>query len=328
VDEAAGIGDRLNMIFAGTAASLGHGRALVTATGMSTELGKIAGMLRTTDSPTTPLQQELDRTGKQLGTAVIVIAAVVVATLLALYGVRDAKTVVRVLMFGVALAVAAAPEGLAAVVTVVLAMGVQRMAARGAIVRKLPAVETLGSATVIASDKTGTLTRNEMTVRVVVTASGRSNVTGTGYSPDGDLRAEAGKELSENTKLETARVLRAVALANNAQLTERDGAWGIQGDPTEAALLTAARKAGIDQGEIQSRFPRLAEAPFSSERKRMSTVHNDGDSPGQRVLFTKGAPGMLLERCTLELNGQQTHPLTPASRAEILLAAETLAAEA
>ncbi len=166
VDHDAGIGDRLNMVFAGTTASHGHGRAVVTATGMRTELGKIAGMLRTTKSPATPLQRELDRTGKQLGIAVIVIAAVVVATLLVLYGARDAKTVVTVLMFGVALAVAAAPEGLAAVVTVVLAMGVQRMARRGAIVRKLPAVETLGSATVIASDKTGTLTRNEMTVRV------------------------------------------------------------------------------------------------------------------------------------------------------------------
>ena len=171
VDHAAGIGDRLNMVFAGTTVSHGHGRAIVTATGMGTELGQIAGMLRAAKSPATPLQRELDRTGKQLGIAVIVIAAVVVTTLLFLYGARDAKTIVQVLMFGVALAVAAAPEGLAAIVTVVLAMGVQRMARRGAIVRKLPAVETLGSATVIASDKTGTLTRNEMTVRVIVTAS-------------------------------------------------------------------------------------------------------------------------------------------------------------
>ncbi len=328
VDGAAGIGDRLNMVFAGTTASYGHARAIVTATGMRTELGKIAGMLRTTKSPTTPLQRELDHTGKQLGIAVIVIAAVVIATLLVLYGARDAKTVVHVLMFGVALAVAAAPEGLVAVVTVVLAMGVQRMARRGAIVRKLPAVETLGSATVIASDKTGTLTRNEMTVRVLVTAAGRVDLTGTGYSPDGDLRAEGGQELSGDWKTETERLLRAAALANNALLTERDGSWSIQGDPTEAALLVAARKAGIDHDAMQAQFPRLSEAPFSSERKRMSTVHQDAESPGRRVVFTKGAPGMLLERCTHELAGLETRPLTPARRTQILEVTEGLAGDA
>jgi P-type Ca2+ transporter type 2C len=328
VDHGAGIGDRLNMVFAGTNASHGHASAIVTATGMRTELGKIAGMLRSTKSPTTPLQRELDRTGKQLGIAVIVIAAVVVATLLVIYGARDAKTVVQILMFGVALAVAAAPEGLAAVVTVVLAMGVQRMARRGAIVRKLPAVETLGSATVIASDKTGTLTRNEMTVRTIVTAAGSVALTGTGYSPDGGLRAEGGKELPGHWKLETDRLLEAAALANNAQLTERDGAWSIEGDPTEAALLVAAEKAGIDRGAIRERFLRLTEAPFSSERKLMSTVHQDGGSPGGRVVFTKGAPGALLERCTHELTGQDPHPLTPARRAQILAVTETLAGEA
>ena len=328
VDRDAGIGDRLNTVFAGTTASYGHARAVVTATGMRTELGKIAGMLRATKSPITPLQRELNRTGKQLGIAVIVIAAVVVITLLVLYGARDAKTVVQVLMFGVALAVAAAPEGLAAVVTVVLAIGVQRMARRGAIVRKLPAVETLGSATVIASDKTGTLTRNEMTVRVIVTAAGRVDVTGTGYSPSGGLRTAGGKELSGDWKTETERLLQATTLANNAQLTEREGTWHIQGDPTEAALLVAAEKAGIDHGATQARFPRLAEAPFSSERKRMSTVHQDAESPGGRVVFTKGAPGMLLERCTHELTGQEAHPLTPERKAEILRVTEILAAEA
>jgi Ca2+-transporting ATPase len=329
VERDAGIGDRLNMAFAGTTATYGHARALVTAVGMRTELGRIAGMLRTTKSPATPLQRELDRTGKQLGIAVIAIAAVVVATLLLIYGAHDAKTVVRVLMFGVALAVAAAPEGLAAVVTVVLAMGVQRMAHRGAIVRKLPAVETLGSATVIASDKTGTLTRNEMTVRVLVTASGRVDLTGTGYAPEGELRAGGGKELSGNQKTETLRLLDAVALSNNAQVSESDGSWKIQGDPTEAALLVAARKAGLEYGALQVRFPRLAEAPFSSERKRMSTVHqDDSGSPGGRILFAKGAPGMLLECCTHELTGQETHRLTPARRAQILSLTEALAAEA
>lgn len=328
VDHAAGIGDRLNMIFAGTTASYGHGRAVVTATGMRTELGKIAGMLRTTKSPATPLQRELDRTGKQLGIAVIVIAAVVVATLLVVYGARDAKTVVTILMFGVALAVAAAPEGLAAVVTVVLAMGVQRMARRGAIVRKLPAVETLGSATVIASDKTGTLTRNEMTVRVLVTAAGRVDITGTGYAPDGELQLEGGKNLLGDSKTETDRLLQCAVLANNSQLTERDGSWHIQGDPTEAALLVAAVKAGHDLRAIRARFPRLAEAPFSSERKRMSTMHQDPESPSGRVVFAKGAPGMLLACCTHELIGNETHLLTAERRTRILGLTEALASEA
>ncbi|MBL0156184.1 MAG: cation-translocating P-type ATPase [Bryobacterales bacterium] len=328
VEHEAGVGDRLDMVFAGTSASHGHGRAVVTATGMRTELGKIAGMLRNTKSPTTPLQGELDKTGKQLGIAVIVIAVVVVATLLLLRGAQDWKSAVQVLMFGVALAVAAAPEGLAAVVTVVLAMGVQRMAKRGAIVRKLPAVETLGSATVIASDKTGTLTRNEMTVRVIVTAAGRVNLTGTGYAPVGDLRTQAGDALAADGENETARLLLAATLANNAQLLERDGLWSIQGDPTEAALLVAARKTGLDQSATMTRFPRVAEAPFSSLRKLMSTVHEDEAAAGGRILFTKGAPGILLERCTQELAGQAARPLTVERRAEILRNTETLAAEA
>jgi len=316
VDADAGIGDRVNMVFTGTTASYGHGRAVVTGTGMQTEMGKIAGLLKSTKSPKTPLQHELDRTGKQLGIAVIAIAAIVVGTLLIHYGARDVKTVVQVLMFGVALAVAAAPEGLAAVVTVVLAMGVQRMAKRGAIVRKLSAVETLGSATVIASDKTGTLTRNEMTVRVIVTAGGRVDVTGSGYSSEG------------GRKLETDRLLEAVTLANNAELTEKDGVWGIQGDPTEAALLVAARKAGFEQRALKARFPRLSESPFSSERKRMSTVNRDSSSKGRRVVFTKGAPGMLLERCTHELIGEEPRALTPARRKQILATTEALATEA
>ncbi|MGJ5819125.1 cation-translocating P-type ATPase [Paludibaculum fermentans] len=324
----AGIGDRLNMIFAGTTVSFGHGRAVVTATGMSTELGRIAGMLKTTKSPTTPLQRELDRLGKQLGTTVVVIAAVVVASLLMLYGAHDAATVVQVLMFGVALAVAAAPEGLAAVVTVVLAMGVQRMARRGAIVRKLPAVEALGSATIIASDKTGTLTRNEMTVRVLVTAAGRVDVTGTGYSPEGALLPQGLQELSGAWKQETDQLLQAAVLANNAQLNEKQGAWSIQGDPTEGALLSAARKAGLEAGETRGRFPRLSEAAFSSERKLMSTVNQDGGPSGHRLLFTKGAPGTLLERCTHELSGEKAVPLTPERRAQILLITEEMAAEA
>jgi P-type Ca2+ transporter type 2C len=185
VKEEVGLGDRRNMIFSGTVATYGRGKAVVTATGMHTELGKVAGLLSQTQEQTTPLQKELDRVGKLLGGIVLVIAAVVVVTILIVEGIRDFAAFLDVLIFGVALAVAAVPEGLPAIVTTTLAIGVRRMAGRNAIVRKLPAVETLGSATVICTDKTGTLTKNEMTVRTVVTASGRVDVTGTGYTPRG-----------------------------------------------------------------------------------------------------------------------------------------------
>lgn len=320
VDAGAALGDQRNMVFSGTAVSSGHGRAIVTATGMKTELGRIAGMLRTTTNEATPLQQELDRLGKQLGIVVLAIAALVAGTLLVLNGVHDARQVVQILLFGVALAVAAAPEGLAAVVTVVLAMGVTRMAARGAIIRKLPAVETLGSATVIASDKTGTLTRNEMTVRIVVTASGNLELLGSGYAPEGAVNAS-----NPEVRGEADQLLLAAALVNNSELAELDGKWTIHGDPTEAALVVAARKAGMVHADLQSKYPRQSENPFTSERKRMSTVHT---VDGQPVLFAKGAPHSLLDLCAKERSGETERPLTDARRAEILKRNEELASAA
>lgn len=288
VADGAPLGDRSSMVFSGTAVSVGHGRALVTATGMASELGHIAGMLRTAGNQLTPLQRELDRTGKQLGVAVLVIAAFVVTSLFLLEGIGDAKQVVQVLLFGVALAVAAAPEGLAAVVTVVLAMGVTRMARRGAIVRKLPAVETLGSATVVASDKTGTLTRNQMTVRELKTAPGAE-----------------------------AQLLTAAVLASNAGFDS--------GDPTEIALLVAARDAGLDVPGLRARFPRSAEVPFSSTRKWMRTEHT---GPDGLIGYAKGAPLRLLDLCTLEYAAGGVRELTDARRAEILAQAESLAGRA
>ena len=328
VADTAPLGDRVNMVFAGTTAVHGHARAIVTSTGMLTEMGRIAGLLNTTESPATPLQKELDQTGKQLGVAVVVIAAVVIATLVLLNGVRDASGLVHILMFGVALAVAAAPEGLAAIVTVVLAMGVQRMAARGAIVRKLPAVETLGSATLIASDKTGTLTHNEMTVRLLATASGRSTLTGTGYDPEGDLQSEDGNPVPANRLAEAVQLLQAAVLANNAILKEKDGVWTILGDPTEAALLVAAKKAKLDLDSVRTSFPRLEEIPFSSERKRMSTLNQKADSPEARFVFIKGAAGVLLDRCDFEQVGEKIQPLDPERRTAILKSNEYLASEA
>jgi P-type Ca2+ transporter type 2C len=328
VEEEAGLGDRHNMVFSGTAATYGRGKAVVTATGMRTELGKVAGLLSQTEEETTPLQKELDRVGKLLGGIVLVIAAVVVATILLVEGIRDFAAFLDVLIFGVALAVAAVPEGLPAIVTTTLALGVRRMAQRNSIVRKLPAVETLGSATVIASDKTGTLTKNEMTVRTIVTASGRVDITGTGYTPEGELR-HWGRPLQEPTlRTEVERTLIAADRANNAALQERGGRWDVQGDPTEGALIVAARKAGLSPDALGSRFERVGEVPFSSERKMMSTVHEDAEKPERLIVFTKGAPDVLVPRCSHELVGGEARPLTDERRQEIRAAGERLAGEA
>jgi P-type Ca2+ transporter type 2C len=326
--EEVGLGDRHNMIFSGTAATYGHGRAVVTATGMETELGRIAGMLKEAPDETTPLQKELDRVGKLLGLIVVAIAVVMIATILLVEEVRGFSAIFDVLILGVALAVAAVPEGLPAVVTTVLALGVQRMAKRNAIIRHLAAVETLGSANVIASDKTGTLTKNEMTVRRVVTASGSVTLTGTGYAPKGEVRRDSGARIDGALRSEFERALAAADRANNAVLQDHDGRWTVQGDPTEGALIVAARKAGLRDAALDSRFARLAEVPFSSERKLMSTVHSDAERQGCLRTFTKGAPDVLLSRCSHELIGQDTRPLTAARRAEILKDNEALAGEA
>ncbi len=325
--------DRHNMVFSGTIAVSGHARAVVTATGAHTEFGRIAAMLRETGERATPLQQELDRLGRKLGAAVIIIAAVVVGTMLLLQGVHDGKLVIRALLFGVALAVAATPEGLAAVVTVVLALGVQRMARRGAIIRHLKAVETLGEATVIACDKTGTMTLNEMSVRRVVTASGEAFASGSGYEPDGDWTLPQGGELPPAQKQELITTLRAAALVNNASLQRNAQGWKMQGDPTEAALLVAAVKAGEDLTRLTHACPRTGEIPFSSERKRMSTLHHCvGDATeyfsAPIVLLAKGAADLLLEQCTHEAVNGQLRSLTPERRREWLRTQEEMAAQA
>lgn len=323
-----GIGDRDNMIFSGTAATYGHGRAIVTATGMQTEMGRIAGMLEAAPDEQTPLQKELDRVGKMLGGIVIAIALLMIGTILIIEDVRGLQAIFSVLILGVALAVAAVPEGLPAVVTTVLALGVRRMAKRNAIVRHLAAVETLGSANVIASDKTGTLTKNEMTVRTVVTASGRVDFGGTGYAPEGAVHTGGSELIEGELRYELLRALTAADRANNAVLQEDGGRWTVQGDPTEGALIVAARKAGLEGDALDARFERIAEVPFSSERKLMSTVHHDAEKRERVLALTKGAPDVLIERCTDELVGERTRPLTDQRRAEILQLNETLAGEA
>jgi len=266
--------------------------------------------------------------GKTLGLIVVAIAVVMIVTILVIKDVTGLTAILDVLIIGVALAVAAVPEGLPAVVTAVLSLGVQRMAERKAIVRHLAAVETLGSATVIASDKTGTLTKNEMTVRVAVTASGRVNLTGTGYAPEGEAQVEGGKPLDGPFKFELIRALAAADRANNSVLQEKEGRWFVRGDPTEGALIVAARKAGCETAELDARLQRVGEVPFSSERKLMSTVHTDAQRQERLVVFTKGAPDVLLGHCSHELVGKTSQPLSEHRRSEILTINEGLAGEA
>jgi Ca2+-transporting ATPase len=321
------LADRADMLFAGTAATYGHGRAVVVATGARAEVGKIAGLLGATGAEATPLQAQMDTLGKVLGAVVIAIAVIVGATILFLQRDFSAAALTTVLLYTVALAVSAVPEGLAAVTTVVLSLGMQRMAKRNAIVRKLAAVETLGSANVICSDKTGTLTRNEMTVRVVMTASGRADLTGTGYEPQGELLV-AGRPLADGAhRVEVERTLAVGFLTNNATLAERERVWRVLGDPTEGALKAAALKIGLSAARLERRFARIGEIPFSSERKMMSTAHVDGNRK-DRVLFSKGAPDVLLARCTHVRAGESEIALDGARRGAILASIDALAGEA
>ena len=324
----AAVGDRSNMVFSGTSITYGHGAAVVTATAMQAEIGRIAGLLQATTTGTTPLQAELDRVGKVLGIGVIAIAVVVGATILLMQ--RDITTAVLagVLLYTVSLAVSAVPEGLAAVTTVVLSLGMQRMAKRNAIVRKLAAVETLGSANVIASDKTGTLTTNEMTVRAVLTASGVAEITGSGYAPHGEILVDGRPLDAGEQRVEVDRALAAGFLANNAELREQDGKWVVRGDPTEGALKAAALKAGIAPERLQARFERVGEVPFSSERRLMSAAHTDATRDHGVVLFSKGAPDVLLARCEFERVGAEERMLDEARRTRIAREIDALAGRA
>jgi potassium/sodium efflux P-type ATPase len=325
LDAPAGIGDRVNMVFNGTAVTRGRGRAVVTATGMATEMGTIARLLGSTEERRTPLQREVDAIGRALGIAVIAIAVVVIGAIFLTSNVDSLTDFVDVLLVGVSLAVAAVPEGLPAILSVVLALGVQRMARQNAIVKRLSSVETLGSASVICSDKTGTLTKNEMTIEKVVTASGDVDITGSGYRPEGELRAR-GRPLDEGMLLDEVRaVLVGGSLANDAVLQERDGEWTVQGDPTEAAFLVAeAKVAGLHEAR-RARFERIGEVPFTSERKLMSTIESDAADELGVAVVTKGAPDVLLARCTEERAAGEVRPLGEARRAAILADVDRLA---
>ncbi len=322
----AALGDKLNMVFKGTSVTQGTGLAVVTATGMGTEIGAIAALLKTVKDEPTPLEKEIAHIGRLLAMAVIAISIIVVGSILLISNIQTTSNWVGVLLFGVALAVAAVPEGLPAILSVVLALGVRRMAGHSAIVKMLSSVEALGSATVIATDKTGTLTRSEMTIEQVVTASGRTLVTGVGYAPEGHFQPVNVTPGSGLLLDELALLLSYGCLAGNSTLTQSEcGAWTIHGDPTEAAFLVAERKLSQDAPTLRSnRYDRIGEIPFSSDRKMMSTLEVDHEQGEKVLIVSKGAPDVLLEKCSHLQVGQTTKLLDASLRAKILKEIDTL----
>lgn len=324
LDAGVGVADRTNMVFHGTSVSRGRGRAVVTATGMETEMGAIARMLGGNEEQRTPLQREIDRVGQTLGIAVIVIALVVMGAVLLTNKIDKASDFVDVLLLGVSLAVAAVPEGLPAILSLTLSLGVRRMADERAIVKRLSSVETLGSASVVCTDKTGTLTKNEMTIERVVTASGEVDVTGSGYRPVGELHV-AGRPLDDRILLDEVRlVLLGGSLANNAALIDEGSTWTISGDPTEAAFLVAEAK--IEGAELrEDRFRRVGEIAFSSERKLMTVFAADSEREGRIAIVTKGAPDVLVGLCTHQRKAGAIEPFSEARRAAVLASVDQLA---
>jgi P-type Ca2+ transporter type 2C len=319
-----GIGDRRNMVYMGTHATYGKASALVIGTGMRTELGKIAQKISSMENERTPLQEKLDAVGRQIGLIVLVLCIVIFALGLLREGSLSKDAIIYMFMVAIALAVAAIPEGLPAVVTVALAKGMREMVKKKALVKKLSAVETLGSTAVICSDKTGTLTRNEMTVRKVYLGEKTIDVSGQGYSPEGEF-SYSGEPFSRDCS-DLQLLLRICSLSNNASLEKVEGRWSIMGDPTEAALLVAASKAGIWRGLVEKQYPRLAEIPFSSERKRMTTVHKTPSS--EKVAYIKGAPDVILDLCSMILVDGMERPMTEADRKKILEANDAYALSA
>ncbi|MBE0429863.1 MAG: HAD-IC family P-type ATPase [Thermoleophilia bacterium] len=321
VEAEAPLADRTSMVFAGTQVSAGKGLALVCATGAGTEVGKIAELLIGVAPQETPLQKGLEQLGKRLGVAILLVAAVVSASGLLVSG-ATGENIMDLLLFGVALAVAAIPEGLPAVVTGSLALGTQRMAKRKAIIRRLHAVEVLGSTSAICSDKTGTLTAGEMMVREAAVPSGKVSVAGTGYSPEGGEISGRQAAIDEVSSLAAS-----AALCNDASISrDENGHWRPVGTPTEAALVTLAARLGVDYSFIRSQNRRIAEEPFSSERKRMTVITTAGG--GGAMLHTKGAPEVILPLCSRVATADGTMPLTGAQRQKFLDLASQMSAQA
>lgn len=315
------IADRASMAYSGTAVVAGRGIGVVVATGMTTEVGQIASMLIRTERLPTPLERDIAGLGRLLGSLVVAVAIVVMAVLAMTSDVSSASDAIDVLLLGVSLAVAAVPEGLPAVLSVVLAISVQRMASRNALVKRLLSAETLGAATVICTDKTGTLTRNEMMVRVAVVGRNRVDIGGVGYEPAGEISA-AGQSLDPPVERALAVLLGSAAVAGDSDIEAHPDGWRAVGNPTEAALVAAARKVG-DVAAVP-RGPRLSELGFTSDRKRMSVLLSDTDGD---IMITKGAPDVLITRCRTEWEDTGPVVLTPERRKWWLDHVEALAAE-
>jgi len=315
------VGDRRNMVHMGTTAVYGRGKAIITGTGMVTEFGKIAGVLQEVKAPPTPLQVSLDKVGKILGIACLVICAIVAVVGIM---VEMFDRIIDAFIWGVSLAVAAVPEALPAVVTISLALGVQRMAKRHALMRRLPAVETLGCATFICSDKTGTLTQDEMTVRKLYVNDKIIDVTGVGYEPKGEFYLDGIVfDPQHDSHLQT--LLQAAALCNDSYLVNINGVWQLKGDPTEGALVVVAAKAGIEPEGLLTQSPRVGEVPFSSERKKMTTVH---DTPRGKIAYSKGAPEVILSSCDRLYTDGQEKELTEQDKLQILEINKQMAGQA
>jgi P-type Ca2+ transporter type 2C len=313
------LGDRVNMVYSGTSVQYGRGAAVVTGTGLSTEIGKIASLLQTTTQRQTPLQATLDSLGRNLG-----IFSIAVAVLMSLLGIAKGHGIAEMFIWGVAIAVAVIPEALPAVMTITLALGVRRMVAQKALIRKLQAVETLGATSVICSDKTGTLTQNEMTVTKIVTVDRVLEVSGVGYLPVGKFSSEGNVVGDIDPGLR--ELLRTAVLCNDAvlRLREEGEKWEMLGDPTEGALLVAAAKGGLNLAAQRSEFPRVREIPFSSERKQMTSLHRDGQA---LLVCSKGAAEVLLAHCDKVFTRNGVAEFSEKMRTDVTQLALELAAE-
>ena len=314
------LNDRKNMVFTGTVVVYGRGKAVVTTSGMNTEFGKIAQMVQTAPQERTPLEKRLSSVGKWIG-----ILALVVAASVGVVGiVVEQREPVAMLLWAISLAVAAVPEALPAIVTGALAIGMYRMAKVSAIVKRLPAVETLGSTSVICSDKTGTMTKGEMTVRSIYVNEQIIKVTGIGYAPEGEFQVEDKKVIPDSN---LKALLKIAVLCNDSGLEQdtQTKKWLVKGDPTEGALVVAAEKAGISKEELEEQEPRVFEVPFSSERKRMTTIHS---KDGKRIAYMKGAPEMVIERCSKIILDGKVQPFSKEKQTEHFKVTEALALQA
>ncbi len=319
------LGDRVNLVFQGTEVVQGRGKVLVAGTGMRTELGKIAAMLQAVESEPTPLQQRMTQLGNVLVSgSLILVALVVVGGMVHGYLTTrrfDLGLLQELVEVSLSMAVAVVPEGLPAVITVTLALGTQRMVRRKALIRKLPAVETLGSVSTICSDKTGTLTQNKMVVQRVETGSDSFRVTGEGYAPTGEFHKD-NRQVAVDQYPDLQTMLVACVLCNDAILQHENNEWRILGDPTEGALIVLAGKGGVDHEPLSRKMPRKQEFPFSSERKRMSVIcENNPELTAQNspyLMFTKGSPELILERCNSYQVGQSQQVLSQQQRDQIL----------